>query len=303
MRRGTRSAGKRFVEQRRQAGAVVRIIVSPAFRKVGAKDNWEISRDTLDAFGLVDCLRALSLDYFTHCHNKGVLIDRKIAVVSSTNWSKNSIEAARETGFLIESKSAAGYYSQVFDLDWSELSWPQADVPENLMRVVRESLFVPGGERGSVGNERLEPAPEHPLAVEGHRLGIHHVGQAWILHGLGVDPVPMRPGLVDDEGEHHRLVGLELDATRERRPLAPLHVVGDAFDVLEGAVVAPYLTGPLGHAAVGRELLLRDRQNVSIDISSHICLLDNVRFGTELYAHPSREPRRGVLVAALSPWS
>jgi phosphatidylserine/phosphatidylglycerophosphate/cardiolipin synthase-like enzyme len=74
-----------------------------------------------------------------------VLIDRKIAVVSSTNWSKNSIEAARETGFLIESKSAAGYYSQVFDLDWSELSWPQADVPENLMRVVRESLFVPGG--------------------------------------------------------------------------------------------------------------------------------------------------------------
>lgn len=135
----------RIVERRRQAGVEVRIIVSPAFRKVGAKDNWEISRDTLDAFGLVDCLRALSMEYFTHCHNKGVLVDRKIAVVSSTNWSKNSIESAREAGFLIESKSVAEYYSKVFDLDWSELSWAQSDVPNNLMRLVRESLFVPGG--------------------------------------------------------------------------------------------------------------------------------------------------------------
>ena len=67
------------------------MIVSPAFRKMGAKDNWELSADSLDAYNLKDCLRAMNLKYFTHLHNKGVLIDRRIAVVSSTNWSENSI--------------------------------------------------------------------------------------------------------------------------------------------------------------------------------------------------------------------
>jgi phosphatidylserine/phosphatidylglycerophosphate/cardiolipin synthase-like enzyme len=135
----------KIVEQRRAAGVDVRVIVSPAFRKTNARDNWEISRETLDAFGLVDCLRALSLEYFTHCHNKGVIIDRKIAVVSSTNWSKNSIQAARETGLLIESSAVAEYYARVFDLDWDELSWDQADVPDNLMRLAADALFAPGG--------------------------------------------------------------------------------------------------------------------------------------------------------------
>jgi phosphatidylserine/phosphatidylglycerophosphate/cardiolipin synthase-like enzyme len=133
------------VEKRRAAGVEVRIIVSPAFRKVGKKDNWEISRDTLDGFGLKNCLRALNLEYFTHCHNKGVIVDRKKVVVSSTNWSSNSIQRGREAGVLIDSGEIAEYYAKVFDLDWTELSWDEADVPDNLMQVAANSMFQPGG--------------------------------------------------------------------------------------------------------------------------------------------------------------
>jgi phosphatidylserine/phosphatidylglycerophosphate/cardiolipin synthase-like enzyme len=133
------------VEKRRQEGVDVRVIVSPAFRKIGEKDNWEISRDTLDAFGLKDRLRALNLEYFTHCHNKGVIVDREKVVVSSTNWSSSSIQKAREAGVLIVSGEVAGYYARVFETDWDELSWDEADVPDNLAKVAVESMFQPGG--------------------------------------------------------------------------------------------------------------------------------------------------------------
>lgn len=134
-----------LLEQKRDAGVTVRIIVSPAFRKVGVKDNWELSREALDAFNLKDSLRALSLDTFTHCHNKGVIVDRKTVIVSSTNWSVSSIQKARESGLLIESEKVAGYYAQVFDDDWDLLSWAESDVPNNLAALAAEALFTPGG--------------------------------------------------------------------------------------------------------------------------------------------------------------
>ena len=122
----------------------IRIIVSPAFRKKGAKDNWDLSVDSLDAFNLKDRLRAMNLGFYTHLHNKGVIIDRKKVVVSSTNWSENSIARAREAGVLIESPEIAGYFADVFDFDWS-IAWDLEEVPAKILRLFQESIFVPGG--------------------------------------------------------------------------------------------------------------------------------------------------------------
>src|SRR5207249_4010187 len=125
----------------------------------------------------------------------------------------------------------------------------------------------------SARDDGLEPAPEHPFAVEGHRLGVHHLGQARVLHRLGVDAIALGAGLVDDVGEHHRLVGLQLDAARKRGPFAPLDVVGDALDVLERAVFAPDSAGLLRQAAVGREFLPRNGNHEAVDVSCHGVLL------------------------------
>jgi phosphatidylserine/phosphatidylglycerophosphate/cardiolipin synthase-like enzyme len=122
----------------------IRVIVSPAFRKTGAIDNWEASVAALDARGLKDRLRALNLKFFTHCHNKGLIVDRRTVVVSSTNWSDNSIERAREAGVAIESPDIAEYFASVFDWDWDN-GWDAADVPSNLIELAADALFRPDG--------------------------------------------------------------------------------------------------------------------------------------------------------------
>src|SRR5215813_12177699 len=48
--------------------------------------------------------------------------------------------------------------------------------------------------------------------------------------------------------------------------LAPLYVVRDALDVLEGAVVPPDLARFLRHAPVGCDVSLRDRYHISINV-------------------------------------
>lgn len=121
---GPKSEGLLRALAERKAEVQIRILVSPAYRQVGELDNWELSMKSLDAFQLKECLRAMNLNYFTHLHNKGLIIDRQQVIVSSTNWSENSIANAREAGVLIESPAIAQYYGEVFDYDWSIASDP-----------------------------------------------------------------------------------------------------------------------------------------------------------------------------------
>jgi phosphatidylserine/phosphatidylglycerophosphate/cardiolipin synthase-like enzyme len=123
------------VAKRRDAGCTIRIIVSPAFPKA-----WNATVDTLDAVGLKDCLKALNLRYFTHCHNKGVIVDRKKVVVSSTNWSANSITKAREAGLIVGSPDVTKYYAGVFDEDWAE-GIAADDVKKRLLDVGTDEII------------------------------------------------------------------------------------------------------------------------------------------------------------------
>ena len=50
-------------------------------------------------------------------HNKGMIIDDSVVLVSSINWNENSVMRNREVGLLI-SGEAAGYYAAVFESDW-----------------------------------------------------------------------------------------------------------------------------------------------------------------------------------------
>ena len=98
----------------------MRIVTSPKFAR-----SWEQTVETLRAAGLLRKLRAQNLAHVIHCHNKGVIVDDDHVVVSSTNWSENSILRAREAGLLITSKELTAYYASVFELDWQEGIVPQ----------------------------------------------------------------------------------------------------------------------------------------------------------------------------------
>ena len=93
----------------------IRVISSAAF-----PENWTKTQATLDSAGLLGTLKAINPKSFTHCHNKGVIVDDHAVVVSSTNWSMNSLTRARETGLLVRSEKICEYYKNVFLLDWEE---------------------------------------------------------------------------------------------------------------------------------------------------------------------------------------
>jgi phosphatidylserine/phosphatidylglycerophosphate/cardiolipin synthase-like enzyme len=123
----------------------VRIVVSPKY-------SWNDTVESLDAAGLGDCLRAMNLESFTHLHNKGLIFDRKTVVVTSTNWTENSIARAREGGVVVESPDVAEYYARVFDVDWS-IALDPADVPSHLAALEQATRVAP-----AEALERIHPA-------------------------------------------------------------------------------------------------------------------------------------------------
>lgn len=52
-------------------------------------------------------------------HNKGIIVDGRIVLISSINYSDNSVENNREAGVIIENEDVAQWYQEVFDFDWS----------------------------------------------------------------------------------------------------------------------------------------------------------------------------------------
>ncbi|MFW9926394.1 MAG: phosphatidylserine/phosphatidylglycerophosphate/cardiolipin synthase family protein [Candidatus Thorarchaeota archaeon] len=56
--------------------------------------------------------------WFTANHNKGIIVDGRIVLISSINYSDNSVENNREAGVIIENEAVARWYQDVFDFDW-----------------------------------------------------------------------------------------------------------------------------------------------------------------------------------------
>lgn len=110
----------------RERKVEIRIIGSMAF-----DSGWNDTVRTVRAFHLEDTLRSLNLNHFVHCHNKGILVDHSSTVVSSTNWSDNSVTAAREIGAVVQSPTLNAYFSKVFTQDW-ENAWPLSETPGEL---------------------------------------------------------------------------------------------------------------------------------------------------------------------------
>jgi phosphatidylserine/phosphatidylglycerophosphate/cardiolipin synthase-like enzyme len=56
--------------------------------------------------------------WFTANHNKGIIVDGRIVLISSINYSDGSITENREAGVIIENEQVAQWYSEIYDFDW-----------------------------------------------------------------------------------------------------------------------------------------------------------------------------------------
>jgi phosphatidylserine/phosphatidylglycerophosphate/cardiolipin synthase-like enzyme len=64
-------------------------------------------------------VRLLNGAYFAHCHNKLVVVDQKITLISSQNWSSTAVATNREAGVIVPNTTVARYFQEIFDADWA----------------------------------------------------------------------------------------------------------------------------------------------------------------------------------------
>lgn len=103
------------VIERQQAGVDVRIITS----QFQGMNGW---LDRLQQAG-VDLS---SVRIQTGVHNKGIVVDSKVVMVSSQNWSGDGVLRNRDAGMIIFDEDAAQYFEQIFIHDWVNMARQQA---------------------------------------------------------------------------------------------------------------------------------------------------------------------------------
>lgn len=112
---------------RARHGVTVRILLDSTYfnmdedKSVSNLHTIEYINTIAEKEGIPIEAKAIDLDArgLAKAHNKGMVIDGRIALVSSINWNENSVRNNREVGVVI-SGEAAGYYARAFEQDWSE---------------------------------------------------------------------------------------------------------------------------------------------------------------------------------------
>lgn len=78
-------------------------------------------------------------------HNKGVVADGRVTVISSNNWVYSSFARNRELALMIQSEEVAAYFTSIFEADWEpDREPPLADAGPDAELVVGESMVLDG---------------------------------------------------------------------------------------------------------------------------------------------------------------
>jgi phosphatidylserine/phosphatidylglycerophosphate/cardiolipin synthase-like enzyme len=102
------------IKQKIEAGVDVRLIMS----QYETQDWLERIQDAgLD-------LSAVRIQ--ANVHNKGIVVDSRVAVVSSQNWSGDGVTRNRDAGLIIYNEEAAEYFETIFKHDWTNMAAQQA---------------------------------------------------------------------------------------------------------------------------------------------------------------------------------
>ena len=84
----------------------------------------------------------------TNIHNKGIVVDGKMVLVSSANWSGDGVLRNRDAGLIIRNRDIAAYYERVFRDDWDNRATKIAE-PQPAMLAPAGAATPPGMARVS----------------------------------------------------------------------------------------------------------------------------------------------------------
>ncbi len=109
------------------AGAPLGDLIAAIAAKQKAGVDVRIITSEFETASYLEQLQAAGLDLSgvriqNNVHNKGMVIDGAIAVVSSQNWSTDGVLLNRDAGLIIEHAGVAAYYEALFEHDWANLA-------------------------------------------------------------------------------------------------------------------------------------------------------------------------------------
>lgn len=106
------------IKSTQQKGVQVRVMVRQPFVADGSmKDGFRVLQDAYGwQFGHE--IRIFNPRTGMNCGNKLIIVDRKISLVGSANWSEAGVTRSREACLLIDSPEISEYYSRIFQRDW-----------------------------------------------------------------------------------------------------------------------------------------------------------------------------------------
>ena len=77
------------------------------------------------------------------CHNKTIIVDGKVVMFGSHNWSNEGVKTNRDASLIFDDEEIAQYLAQVYDYDWGRLA--TAHPTQKRPRVARAGEATPPG--------------------------------------------------------------------------------------------------------------------------------------------------------------
>jgi phosphatidylserine/phosphatidylglycerophosphate/cardiolipin synthase-like enzyme len=92
-------------------------------------------------------------------HNKGVVVDGAVVMVSSQNWSADGTLRNRDAGLILHDVEAAAYFEEIFLHDWDNLARPV-----RIIVSLKASATVPAAQTARLGSI-ADHLPPHSVFV------------------------------------------------------------------------------------------------------------------------------------------
>ena len=77
------------------------------------------------------------------CHNKTIIVDDKIVMFGSHNWSNEGVKTNRDASLIFDDEEIAQYLAKVYDYDWNNLA--TAHPTKSRPRVAKDGEPTPAG--------------------------------------------------------------------------------------------------------------------------------------------------------------
>jgi phosphatidylserine/phosphatidylglycerophosphate/cardiolipin synthase-like enzyme len=77
------------------------------------------------------------------CHNKTIIVDGKVVMFGSHNWSNEGVKTNRDASLIFDDEEIAAYLAKVYDFDWNTLA--TAHPTKARPRVAEEGEATPEG--------------------------------------------------------------------------------------------------------------------------------------------------------------